>query len=96
MMKGGQPMEQQKDEKVRRLEHDLDKMETTLNVHYCNIGKQLLEMAEREDKEINNLVDKIIETKKQLYELHQMVQCPSCLWKNRSDSRYCSYCGNEL
>jgi hypothetical protein len=51
-------------------------METTLNEHYCNIGKQLLEMAEQEDQEINNLVDKIIEIKKQLYELDQTVQCP--------------------
>jgi predicted DNA-binding ribbon-helix-helix protein len=46
-------------------------METTLNDHYCNVGKQLLEMAEREDQEINNLVDKIIDVKKQLSALRQ-------------------------
>jgi thymidine phosphorylase len=72
-------MEQQSNENVRRLEHELNKMETTLNEQYCNIGKQLLEMAERKDREINSLVDKIIETKKQLYELHRTVQCPGCL-----------------
>jgi cell division protease FtsH len=41
-------------------------------------------------------VDKIIEIKKQLYELDQTVQCPSCLLMNSSESRYCSHCGNEL
>jgi hypothetical protein len=56
----------------------------------------LLEMAEQEDHEINSLVDKIIEIKKQLYELDQTVQCPSCLLKNSSDSKYCSHCGSEL
>jgi hypothetical protein len=89
-------MEQRRNENVQRLERDLSKMEISLNEHYCNIGKQLLEMAEQEDQEINNLVDKIIEIKKQLYELHLTVQCPSCLLKNSSDSRYCRHCGNEL
>jgi NADH pyrophosphatase NudC (nudix superfamily) len=89
-------MEQRRNEHVQSLERDLNKMETTLNEHYCNIGKQLLEMAEQEDHEINKLVDKIIELKKQLYELHQTVQCPSCLLMNSSESRYCSHCGNKL
>jgi septal ring factor EnvC (AmiA/AmiB activator) len=89
-------MEQRRDDEAQRLERNLNKMETTLNEHYCNIGKQLLEMVEQEDHEINELVDKIIETKKQLYELNQTVQCPSCLLMNSSESRYCSHCGNEL
>jgi uncharacterized protein (DUF3084 family) len=89
-------MEQRRDENVQRLERNLNKMETALNEHYCNIGKQLLEMAEQEDQEINSLVDKIIEIKKQLYELEQTVQCPSCFLMNSSDSRYCSHCGCEL
>jgi NADH pyrophosphatase NudC (nudix superfamily) len=89
-------MEQRRDDEAQRLERNLNKMETTLNEHYCNIGKQLLEMVEQEDHEINELVDKIIETKKQLYELNQTVQCSSCLLMNSSDSRYCSHCGNEL
>jgi hypothetical protein len=71
-------------------------METALNERYCNIGKQLLEMAEQEDQEINSLVDQIIEVKKQLYELDRTVQCPNCLWMNSSESKYCSHCGNEL
>jgi hypothetical protein len=62
-------MEQRRNGNVQKLERDLNKMEATLNEHYCNVGKQLLEMAEQEDREINNLVDKIIEIKKQLYEL---------------------------
>jgi septal ring factor EnvC (AmiA/AmiB activator) len=89
-------MEQRRDDEAQRLERNLNKMETTLNEHYCNIGKQLLEMVEQEDHEINELVDKIIETKKQLYELNQTVQCPGCLLMNSSESRYCSHCGKEL
>jgi septal ring factor EnvC (AmiA/AmiB activator) len=89
-------MEQRRNDDVQRLERDLNKMETTLNEHYCNIGKQLLEMAEQEDREINNLVDKIIEIKKKIYELGEAIQCPNCLLVNSSESRYCSHCGNEL
>jgi hypothetical protein len=89
-------MEQRMDENIQRLERNLNKMETTLNEHYCNIGKRLLEMAEQEDQEINSLVDKIIKIKKQLYDYEHTVQCPSCFLMNRSDSRYCSHCGNEL
>jgi NADH pyrophosphatase NudC (nudix superfamily) len=89
-------MEQRRDDEVQRLERNLNKMETTLNEHYCNIGKQLLEMVEQEDQEINNLVDKIIEIKKQIFELNQTVQCPSCLLMNSSENRYCSHCGNAL
>jgi hypothetical protein len=43
-------MEQRRDDEVQRLERNLNKMETTLNEHYCNIGKQLLEMVEQEDQ----------------------------------------------
>jgi hypothetical protein len=88
-------MEQQRSDNVQDLERDLHKMEIALDEHYRNIGKQLLEMAEQEGQEINNLVDNIIEIKKQLYELHQTVQCPSCLLMNSSESRYCNQCGNK-
>jgi uncharacterized protein YoxC len=89
-------MKQRKDRNVQRLERDLNKLETALSEHYYNIGKQLLEMVEQEDHEINNLVDEIIDIKKQLYELNQTVQCPSCFLMNSNESRYCSHCGNEL
>jgi lipopolysaccharide biosynthesis glycosyltransferase len=88
--------ENQRAVNIRRLEHDLSELEANLTDHYCSLGKQILEVAEREDREINQLVDQIVEVKKQLSALQQTVQCPKCLFMNSSDSRYCSHCGNKL
>jgi predicted DNA-binding ribbon-helix-helix protein len=71
-------------------------MESALSEHYCSLGKQMLEVAEREDREINQLVDQIIETRKQLSELQQTIQCPVCHSRNSKTSQYCSHCGNKL
>ena len=81
---------------IRRLSQSLDEMEAALSEHYCDIGKSLLELAEKEDKEINRLVDQIIETRRRLTVLQKKVQCPDCLTYNSSDSRYCSHCGKNL
>lgn len=81
---------------VQRLEESLREMEATLDEHYRDIGKSLLELAEKEDKEINQLVDQIIETRRQITKLQKLVQCPSCLSYNDRDNRYCSHCGTKL
>lgn len=81
---------------IQRLEQSLSEMETKLNEHYCDIGKSLLELAEKEDKEINHLVDQIVETRRQITTLRKQVRCPSCLSYNNPDSRYCSHCGAKL
>lgn len=81
---------------IRRLEQSLSEMEAALNEHYCDIGKSLLELAEKEDKEINQLVDQIIETRRQITALQKQVRCPGCLSYNDPDSRYCSHCGTKL
>ena len=81
---------------IQRLEQSLSEMEAALTEHYCDIGKSLLELAEKEDKEINQLVDQIIETRRQIAALQKKVQCPGCLFYNSPDSRYCSHCGKKL
>lgn len=81
---------------VQRLAQSLSEMEAALNEHYCDIGKSLLELAEKKDKEINQLVDQIIETRRRIAALQQKIQCPDCLAYNSSDSRYCSHCGKKL
>lgn len=81
---------------VQRLTKSLGEMEAALNEHYCDVGKSLLEFAEKEDKEINQLVDQIIETRRKIAALQKRVQCPDCLTYNSSDSRYCSHCGTKL
>ncbi|MDO4326249.1 MAG: zinc ribbon domain-containing protein [bacterium] len=82
--------------KIQSLTQSLSEMETALTEHYCDIGKSLLEIAEKEDKEINQLADKIIETRKQLALLQKEIQCPECLTYNSAGSRYCSNCGKRL
>jgi uncharacterized protein YfbU (UPF0304 family) len=64
-------MQQQSDETIQSLERTLSKLETSLNEHYCNVGKQFLELAEQECQVIGDLVDEIIEIKQQLSQLHQ-------------------------
>ena len=81
---------------VQRLEASLCEMEAALNEHYRDIGKSLLEFAEKEDREINQLVDQIIETRRQLTALQGQVLCPACLAYNDPVSRYCSRCGAKL
>lgn len=81
---------------VQRLAKSLSEMEAALNEHYCDVGKSLLELAEKEDKEINQLVDQIIETRRRIAALQKKIQCPACLSYNSSDSRYCSHCGTKL
>jgi adenylate kinase len=81
---------------THEIEQNLNKAQTELNEHYYNFGKQMLEMADREDKEISTLVDEIIKLKNQLNEQRQTRQCPKCLEVNNNENRYCSHCGNKL
>ena len=48
------------------ISRQLDELQQELQDRYCDLGKSLLELVGREDKEIGALVDKIIETKRQL------------------------------
>lgn len=93
-------MDMQKDSEqameIQRLTKSLGEMEAALNEHYCDVGKSLLELAEKEDKEINQLVDQIIETRRRIAALQKKIQCPDCLSHNSADSRYCSRCGTKL
>jgi predicted DNA-binding ribbon-helix-helix protein len=84
------------DQTIQTLERNLHEMEAALEEHYCTVGKQLLEVAEREDHEINQLVDRIIEAKKQLSALQQEVRCPHCFAMNARGSNYCSACGQKI
>jgi thymidine phosphorylase len=90
------PDELKSQQNVEQLEHTLREMESDLTERYCSIGKQVLEVAEREDKEINQLVDKIIEGKKKLSVLQETIQCPKCFSMNNHDNNYCSSCGEKL
>jgi len=83
-------------EEISRMEKDLCKMEYALYEQYCEIGKGFLETAEQENKKINRLVDRIIETHQKLAEAKKEKCCPECAEHNDWDSLYCKRCGEKL
>ena len=48
------------------INRQLDELQQELQNRYCDLGKSLLELAEKEDREIGTLVDQIVKTKRQL------------------------------
>lgn len=53
-------------EEIRQMEQELGRLEHDLYEQYCEVGKVILEKAERENRRINCLVDQIIETRRKL------------------------------
>lgn len=81
---------------VGRTEQELHALEDELYAKYCEVGKAVLETAEMEGEKINNLVDRIVETKKRLLELRREKICTACLTGNDQNNRYCSRCGKKF
>lgn len=83
-------------EKILKIERELRKMEHNLYEKYCEVGKGILEKAEQESKNINSIVDQIIETRRKLVELKLEKNCPTCEAFNDHNSIYCKRCGARL
>ena len=83
-------------EKIKQMEQELSKLEHNLWKEYYEAGKGILEIAEQENKRINSLVDKIIETRRKLAETKQEKCCPECTASNDHNSLYCKRCGARL
>lgn len=81
---------------IDRLTHRLDHMERELLEKYCDVGKYVLEKLEKENREIDQLVDQVIEVKKELVRARGEIRCPNCYQYNAPDSIYCSKCGKKL
>lgn len=71
-------------------------MEQELLEKYCDVGKFVLEKVEKENREIDQLVDQVIEVKKELVKVKGEIQCPHCYQYNEPDSIYCNRCGKKL
>ncbi len=52
--------------KSGRLTQQLNHMEQELQEKYCDVGKYVLEKVEKENREIDQLVDQVIEVKREL------------------------------
>lgn len=57
-----------------RLEREISRMESDLESLYCEIGKSVLELLEREGGRANRLVDQIVEARTRLVELQDMTK----------------------
>lgn len=81
---------------IRQIEQELSKMEYELYEQYYEVGKGLLEKAEQENRKINDLVDKIIATRRKIAKAKQEKYCPECTESNDYNSLYCKRCGARL
>ena len=83
-------------DEIGEMEKDLHNMEHELYEQYCEIGKGILEKAERENNKVNALVDQIIETRLRLAAAKEERCCPKCAEHNDRSSIYCKRCGKKL
>lgn len=81
---------------IQELTQKLDYMEQELLEKYCDVGKSILEKAEKESKEIDQLVDEVIKVKQELVRAKGEKRCPHCYQYNEPESFYCSKCGAKL
>ncbi len=81
---------------IVQMEKLLNKMEFELQNRYAQMGKALLELAEKEQSSVNDLVDQMIDMRKCLAKAKGEQQCPECMTLNTPHSKYCSFCGLEL
>lgn len=81
---------------VEQLTKRLDHMEQKLLEKYCDVGKTVLEQVEKENREIDQLVEQVIEVKKELVRVKGEIRCPYCYQYNEPESVYCNRCGKRL
>lgn len=85
-----------KDSEIQRLEEQITGLENQLQQRYCQMGKELLELADGELKAVNGLVDDIIHARRKLATARREIQCANCMAYNTADSNYCKHCGSML
>ena len=78
------------------LEKSLGELEIELHDRYCQMGKSLMDLADSEGREIDKILDRIIDTKKKLSGIRREISCEQCFTLNEADNRYCKNCGAKL
>lgn len=78
------------------LEEDIDKMEEELSARYYQLGKCIYEIADCKGKEINSLVDRLVEAKLKLVSIKEQQICLICMAQNPKENAYCGKCGKIL
>lgn len=82
--------------KIQTLTQQIEHMDQTLRERYYNVGRVILERVEKENREIEQIVDQMIEMKKELVKMKGEVRCSNCFQYNEPGSCYCSRCGKKL
>lgn len=82
--------------KIQSLTQRQEDIRRVLVEKYCDVGKAILEKAEKEGREVNELVDELIEVKKELIKAKGQKRCTNCYQYNEMGSIYCSKCGAKL
>jgi len=86
-------------EKVKQavlLEEDITKLEEELTDKYYQLGKSIYELSDRKVAEINQLVDRLVETKIRLSNTKNSGICVYCMAENPKLNTYCGKCGKKL
>ena len=73
-----------------------DQKEQELQEKYCDVGESIMEKIEKENKEIDHMVDEVIQLKRKLVKAKGQIRCPNCHQYNEPGSSYCSSCGKKL
>lgn len=94
MRNTGRPAPEQP--QIEQLEATLRALQESVTEHYCQIGKQLIEVANAEKVRIDSLVDQIIRIRHELAILRKEKECSYCATQNDHDSVYCKRCGKRI
>lgn len=87
---------EKKRQEIEYLTRQLDQKEQELQEKYCDVGKSIMEKIEKENKEIDHMVDEVIQLKRKLVKAKGQIRCPNCHQYNEPGSSYCSSCGKKL
>lgn len=87
---------EKKRQEIEYLTWQLDQKEQELQEKYCDVGKSIMEKIEKENKEIDHMVDEVIQLKRKLVKAKGQIRCPNCHQYNEPGSSYCSSCGKKL
>lgn len=81
---------------ILSLQREVDELERRLEEGYCQLGKDIYEVAEHGIGEVNRLVDCLVEAKKRFLAISPHLVCSACQAENPIDSQYCRHCGTPL
>lgn len=81
---------------ILSLEEDITKLGEVLSAKYYQLGKRVYEITEHESKEINSLVDRLVEAKIKLSNMKNQCVCLNCMAQNPKENAYCGKCGEIL